>query len=80
MFLTLFAPGARLVYAKRTLSKNCTLQRASRLRETHISKIKCRLVYARRYFFDKKCHLTCAKRSLFIPALVAALASPGLTG
>ena len=39
------------MYAKHTLSKNCTFQRASRLRETHIFKIKCRLVYARRYFF-----------------------------
>ena len=41
----------RLVYARRTLSKNYTFQRASRLRETHIFKIKCRLVYAIRYFF-----------------------------
>ncbi len=41
----------RLVYAKHTLSKTCTLQRASHLRETHISKIRCRLVYARRDFF-----------------------------
>ena len=40
-----------LVYAKRTLSKNCTLQHAPRLRETRISKIESRLVYARRYFF-----------------------------
>ena len=43
------------VYAKRTLSTNCTLQRASRARETHISKIKCRLVYVRRDIFEKKC-------------------------
>ena len=45
----------RLVHTKHTCSKNCTLQRASRLRETHTSKIKCRLVYARRYFFEKQC-------------------------
>ena len=43
------------VYAKRTLSTNCTLQRASRARETHVSKIKCRLVYVRRYIFEKSC-------------------------
>ena len=44
-----------LVQAKRILSKKCPLQRASRLRETHISKIKCRLVYVRRYIFEKQC-------------------------
>jgi hypothetical protein len=43
------------VYAKRTLSTNCTLQRASRARETHIYKIKCRLVYVRGYLFEKEC-------------------------
>ena len=43
------------VYAKHTLSTNCTLQRASRARETHIFKIKCRLVYVRRYIFEKSC-------------------------
>ena len=34
------------------LFKNNTLQRASRLREMHTSKIKCRLVYAKRYFIS----------------------------
>ena len=43
------------VYAKRTLSTNCTLPRVSRARETHIFKTKCRLVYARRYIFEKSC-------------------------
>ena len=43
------------LYAKRTLATNCTLQRASRARETHISKIKYRLVYVRRDIFEKIC-------------------------
>ena len=43
------------MHAKRILSKNCTLQQASRARETHIPKIKCRLAYARRDIFEKKC-------------------------
>ena len=40
-----------LGYAQHTLLKNSALQRASRLRDTRISKTKCRLVYARRYCF-----------------------------
>jgi len=41
--------------AERTLSTNYALQRASRACERHISKIKCRLVYARRYIFEEMC-------------------------
>ena len=33
----------RFVHAKLTISNNNTFQRASRVGETHISKIKCRL-------------------------------------
>ena len=40
-----------LVYAKRMFTQNSNKKNASRLRETHASKRKCRLVYARRYFF-----------------------------
>ena len=40
----------RFVHAKHTIGKNSTLQRASRLGETHISKIRCPLVHAK-YFF-----------------------------
>ena len=43
----------RLVYAERTLSQNCSRQRAFRLRETHVFKIEHRPVYAKRYFFNK---------------------------
>jgi hypothetical protein len=52
------------VYAKRTLSTNCTLQRVSRARETHISKITCRLVYVRRYILEKSC-VSCTPNTYF---------------
>ena len=40
----------RPVHLKHTLSKNCTLQRASRLNQMHTLKTKCRLVYAKCLF------------------------------
>ena len=52
------------MYAKRTLSTNCTLQRVSRARETHISKITCRLVYVRRYILEKSC-VSCTPNTYF---------------
>ena len=43
----------RLVYVKHTFSTNCTFQRASRLHQMHILKIKCRLVYTKCSLFKK---------------------------
>jgi len=43
----------RLVYVKPTFSTNCTFQRASRLHQMHILKIKCRLVYTKCPLFQK---------------------------
>jgi hypothetical protein len=37
----------RLVYVKHHFSTKCTFQRASRLHQKHILKIKCRLVYTK---------------------------------
>ena len=43
----------RLVYVKHTFSTNCTFQRASRLHQMHILKIKCRPVYTKCPLFLK---------------------------
>ncbi len=40
-----------LIYAKRVLTGNFTKSRLSSTRNTHTSKCKCRLIYARRYLF-----------------------------
>ena len=45
--------NSRLAYVEHTFSTNCTFQRASRLHQMHILKIKCRLVYTKCPLFQK---------------------------
>ena len=57
-------PGGSTQKRAKTLYKHCTFQRASRLRETDVFKIKCRLVYARRYILGKSC-VSCTPNTYF---------------